>query len=234
MASSKESVCKAFYDMSIQFIDASIEVWPQDALLQIAAVQIRAVTEPGSFLDQFDSIFGSYVDKLASKDTQALFEAAKNPLVAALDIQLKFEGASESTRETIWTYITNLCRFVTMNKLYKHIPTNVLDAVSVAAEDLKVQMDNGTMDTANINPFELGQQVMAKFNPNEIQDIMKNIMSNQDVMNSMMTQMTSLLGQSGGLQGLPAGTSEALQMAMSGGSETPDAMNALFQSFMKK
>ena len=83
------------------------------------------------------------------------------------------------------------------------IPTRVLGAVNDAAVALKAELDTG-LDASTVNPFELGQKVMSKFAPEDIEAMMKDMMRDPEAMNAMMSQMTSMMG-SGGPPGMPSG-----------------------------
>lgn len=190
---SKSAVEKAFKDMLVQFIEAGIGAWPEDPLLPLALVQVQKSNQD-ELLSGFEENFGSYVNQLSKRDVSVLLEASKHPLVDALNIESKYTEANKNTQETIWNYVTHLCRFASMNKIYKHIPKQVIGAVNEAASTLKEQIDNGSLDPKSINPFELGQQVMSKFSPTDIDQMMKQILGNPDAMSTMMTQMQSFLG----------------------------------------
>jgi hypothetical protein len=191
--SSQNDVQKAFHDYSVQFLKSSIETWPDDKFLPIALLKVEAMS-PIEAITLFDTQFSELVPKLTLKDVNALYQVGQDENLLLLDIQGKYDGSNAATQETIWNYITHLCRFSAMFKLYKHIPNNVLGAVTEAAEALRDKIDAGTFDTKNINPFEIGKQVMSQFDPKELNSMMTNLMANPDVMNTMMSQMTSLMG----------------------------------------
>ena len=188
----KASTDVAFHEITKQLIEASIAAWPEDPLLPLA-LQTWSTVEPSHGMFLFDNHFGSLVNRLVAKDCGALFTAAKDPALAAIGIENKFRGASEATQSTLWTYIGHMCRFSSMNKLYDHIPANVLSAVTDAAKELKERLDSGDIEATGINPMELGQSVMSKFKPEELDSMMKGIMNNPDIMSSLMSQMNSVL-----------------------------------------
>lgn len=205
MADTKSSVSFAFHEMAVQFGEASIAAWPEDPLLPIAVAQVKGLA-PQDAVDLFMEHFGAHVDGLSKQDANAIYECAAVPCAVPLDIKTKYDGANENTRTTIWTYVGHLCRFTAMMKLYRHIPANVLGAVHETARGLKDQLENGTLDPSSINPMELGQKVMAQFQPAEIETMMNDMMKNTDLLNTVMAQMGSVLGP-GGLAGaaLPGG-----------------------------
>ena len=193
----KASVQKAFHDMAIQFLEASIGAWPEDTLLPLALVQVKGLSHADA-LKLFQDHIGPLADKLSKKDESALFQVGRHPELEALQIESKFSGANASTRETFWTYIQHLCRFGSMEKLYKHIPDEILGAVNEAAVDLKAQIDSGTLDASKVNPFELGQQVMSRFDANQIDKLMKTMMGSPEAVDSILNSMSSLVAGSGG------------------------------------
>jgi len=192
-AVTESSVEDAFHQMTQQFIESSMSAWPEDTLLPLALAAFKMIDAKQS-LALFQEHFGAFTDRLSRRDYEALVEASKNEHIAALDIAGKYSASNDATKEVVWTYICNLCRFSSMQKLYKHIPPTILGAVTDAAHGLKAQLDAGTVDVNSINPFELGQQVMAKFNPDELEKLMKGIMGNPETMNMVMSQMSSALG----------------------------------------
>jgi hypothetical protein len=194
---SYDSVAITFHNMAVQFLQASVSNWPSDVLLPIAQAKLNEM-EPKVAMDGFDKTFGRYVERLSRRDVTALFEAAKEPLVAAIDIEAKFTAANAATKETIWTYIGHLCKFHSVGKLYNFIPTPVLGAVNEAANDLKAKLDSGEIDPRSINPFELGQRVMAQFDPADLDKMMKDVLKNPDAMNAVMAQMSGFLGSAAG------------------------------------
>lgn len=191
----KASTDVAFHEITKQLIEASIAAWPEDPLLPLA-LQTWATVEPTHGMFLFENHFGSLVNRLVAKDPEALFTAAKDPALAAIGIEAKFKGATEATQATLWTYIGHMCRFSSMNKLYDHIPSNVLSAVTDAAKELKDRLDSGDIEASGINPMELGQSVMSKFKPEELDSMMKGIMNNPEIMSSLMSQMNSVLESS--------------------------------------
>jgi hypothetical protein len=189
----QSAIANGFHEMSLQLIESSMTAWPEDPLMPLALAAVKKLSGPEA-MELFTKHFGAHVDGLSRKDETVLFEAAEHEALVALNIKGKYVAANANTRETIWTYIGHLTRFVSMNKMYKHIPKQVLGAVNEAAEKLKKQLDEGSLDAASINPFELGQSVMSQFKQEDIDKMMKELSSNPEVMSSMMSQMTSMMG----------------------------------------
>jgi len=187
------NVHRGLWDMCVQLIEASVSAWPEDTLLPIALSEFKKLEAERAF-DLVVEHLGSYINGLSARDTAVLFEASKMPALGPLNIEAKFTAANQSTRDTLWTYIGHICKYITMSKLYKHIPENVLGAVSEAASGLKSRIDAGSLDLSSVNPFELGQEVMSKFPPQELERMMKQLTSNPDTMASIMSQMSSVLG----------------------------------------
>lgn len=193
----KTSTDTAFHEVTKQLIEASVAAWPEDVLLPIALAQWSAL-EPTESLALFETHLGPFANRLSQREELALFEVGQLEAFAALQIKEKFQGANESTQKTLWTYIGHMCRFGTMNKLYNYIPSNVMTAVTDAAHDLKQRLDSGEIDTKSINPMELGKSVMSKFKPEELESMMKSLMANPDAMNTIMSQMNSVMDSTGG------------------------------------
>jgi len=191
----KESLNQAFFDMCVQLLEASVAAWPEDALLPLALSQFRLLN-PSRALELFETYFGSYASRLAQKDLNAIEEISKLEVVGPLNIYEKFTSSNANTQGTLWAYLGHICKFSSMDKLYKHIPGNILASVTEAAESLKLQLDNGSVDPSNVNPFDLGKQVMAKFSTTEVETMMNDLMKNQDAMNVMMSQLSTMMQDS--------------------------------------
>ena len=187
------NVHSGLFEMSVQLIEASCAAWPEDSLLPIALSEFKKLSPEQAF-DIVVEHLGPYINGLSKKESSVLFEAAKMPALEALNIESKFNAANPSTRETLWTYIGHICKYVTMSKLYKHIPENIMGAVSDAANGLKAKIDSGALDLNSVNPFELGQEVMSKFKPQELEKMMRDLTSNPETMASLMSQMSNVLG----------------------------------------
>lgn len=233
-------IAKAFHDTAIQFAEAAVAAWPEDAYVPLALTTLKA-TDPEALIDAAAKAFGPKVDSLARKDPQALFEVGRHKQLAILAIEAKFAAANGATQETIWAYIASLCKFLSMYGLYSKIPSKILGVVNGAAFDLKKAIDAGEMDVNSINPMELGQKVMASIDPKEIESFMSSLMSDQDAMMSMMSQMTSIVGGPSAIAGA-AGGLDSFQAALQGlqGAAGPDGaglnmdIGSLLKGFQKK
>lgn len=210
----KASVAAAFSGMLVQFVEAAIVAWPRDALLPVALTALQA-QRPDATVGSFLARFGSVKDQLAKHDVSVLGDVSKDPLLQPLDVMAKYEGADDATRDSMWAYVDHLCRFATAYSMYAAIPTGLLGVISETANDLKNKLDSGDVDMGAINPFALGQQVMAKVRPEDLQEMMNTLTKDQDSMMNLITQMQALL---------PAGAVDASGMGALGG------LGALFGS----
>ena len=78
----------------------------------------------------------------------------------------------------------------------------MIDGVSLAAQQLKDDLESGLLDAKNVNPMELGQKVMSQFNAEEIESMMTKITSDPKAMAIMMAQMSSMMESKGGLESM--------------------------------
>lgn len=199
MDTAAESINTAFFGLALQFLEASAAAWPEDTLLPIAVSEFKKV-DPARAIELFETHFGRYVEGLARKEETVLFQAANEPSVAALAIHAKFTGANDSTKDTMWSYITQLCRFSSTKAFYTAIPAPVLAVVNETAQDVKAKIDAGQLDLSSLNPMELGQQVMSKFDPAQMQTMMNQILGNPKTMNRILAGVSgSDLSGGGGL-----------------------------------
>jgi len=197
----EQSVEKGFHHVVVQLIEASIAAWPEDALMPLGLIEFKKLNDKQA-LALFQEHFDSFIEGLTKKDVDVLYKACAEPMFTGMDLEEKFKSANESTKQTLWTYIGHLCRFASMKTLYKYIPDNVLASVSEAAAGLKKSLDSGTMSPQDINPMELGQQVMSQFKPEQIEAMMTEITKDPKAMSLMMTQMASAMESGGGLDSL--------------------------------
>lgn len=195
------SMDKGFKDMTMQFIQACIGAWPEDPLLPIALVEFEKLDE-STALALFQEHFDSYMEGLAKKDLETLWSLGEHPVLVGLNIKEKYTTSNASTQDTLWSYIGHLCRFSGLKSLYKFIPQNVIDGVTVAAQALKDDLESGRIDVKTVNPMELGQKVMSQFKPEEIESMMTKLTSDPKAMAIMMAQMTSMMESKGGLESM--------------------------------
>lgn len=197
----EQSVEKGFHHVVTQLIEACISAWPEDPLMPLGLIEFKKI-EDKQALHLFQTHFDSYVEGLTKKDEETLLKACLEPMFAGMDLADKFKDSNESTKQVLWSYISHICRFSSMKTLYKYIPENVLASVSEAAAGLKASLDSGALDPKNINPMELGQQVMSQFKPEQIEAMMSEITKDPKAMALMMTQMSSAMESGGGLDSL--------------------------------
>jgi hypothetical protein len=186
-------VVKTFFDKSKDFMAYAVAKFPEDPYLPIAKLTVDAFTAEKA-LELYDTQFNVFNDRLMSKDETVIDDIAKDENLAVLDISAKFSSMTAEDRDFFWVHIVHIAKLSSMQKIYKHIPSNVMASVTEAAIGLRDKMDAGTLDPTKINPFELGQEVMAKFEPAELEKLMKDLLGNKEAMGAMMSQMSSMIG----------------------------------------
>lgn len=239
-AATSAHIARAFHETAIQFAEASIQAWPEDRFLPLALATLKTA-DATKLIESASKAFGPLVESLNRKDPKALFDVGRHDQLAILTIEAKYTGANGATQETIWAYVSSLCKFVSMYGLYSKIPSKILGVVNGAALDLKAAIDAGSMDVNSINPMELGQKVMANIDPEEINKFMSALMSDQDAMMSMMSQMSSIVGGPGAVMSAPGGLDgfQAALQGLQGAAGTDGAglnmdIGALLKGFQKK
>jgi len=186
-------VPKTFFAKCNELMTFSVAKFADDAYLPIAKLTVSKM-EPLECLQLYEAQFGQFNDRLMTRDESVILDVSKDENLAVLEIKAKFDSLNEEDREFFWTYLVHIAKLSSMQKIYKHIPTNVMNSVTEAAVDLKQRMESGEIDPSKINPFELGQEVMAKFQPNELESLMRDLMGNKEAMSAMMSQMNSMIG----------------------------------------
>lgn len=198
----KQATAGAFKATSLQMLEYAATVWPADPLLRVAhnALESQADTD---IIEAFIQRFGSVQDQLSQHSTSALDTVSHDPIVAPLQVLDKWASANDEERESLWTHMDHLCRFATIYGMYTQIPDTVMDIINGTALNLKSQIESGSLDLSNVNPMDLGQQILGKISPEQMQSMMTVMMANQDKMMSLMTglggstegpDLTSILG----------------------------------------
>ena len=208
--SPSEGVLQQFLAMSLQFLDAAVEVWPQDAVLaewKITAEAARASGEDARMRAlalraqaEFHGAFKDSYERLQKKDATLLQEAI--PLLAVLDLPAKWHAADAAVRETVWEYVQQLAQFSSMYTLYSKCPGGLMGKVTSMASALVSKLEAGEMDMASINPMQLSQQMLANMDPQDLENFGRELSSGGDIM-GMMSMMQGMVGSMGADTGIP-------------------------------
>ena len=225
-------VATSFVDMATQLMNTLSDAWPSEFQ------PLTNVKDKKALLASFVATYGHLFAKASAKDITIFDDPVFNSYKPR-------EKLSQIDVNILWQYIVPMVKFATMHDLYKGIPNNIMDVISGTVQDIKSQIDSGTLDMKTLNPFELGQSVMAKMNPDEVMRMTQSLLGNEQQMEQMMKSMQVLLsgsmgasmplgGPNGGLQG-PQGLPglEALGPLLNGSDGAPD-LSSLFKLLQDK
>lgn len=205
-----EAVLQQFLDMGLQFLDASVEVWPEDAVIAEWKRQADAAraTRSGDAMRAlavaaqaaFHADFKDCYDKLRNKDDSVFLQAL--PLLQQLQAGQKWSAAHESVKATVWDYLTELAQFSSMCTLYNKCPGGIMSKVTSMASALVSRVESGEMGMKDINPLELSQQMLAGMDQAELDAFGQELMSGGDIA-GMMAMVQGMVGNMGAETGMP-------------------------------
>jgi len=208
--SPSEGVLQQFLDMGLQFLNAAVEVWPEDRVL--AAWKETAETARASGEDsrmralavaaqrEFHDTFKDHYERLQKKDSAVI--DADLPLLATLDVKAKWRAADAAVRDTVWEYVQQLAQFSSMYTLYNKCPGGLMGKVTSMASALVSKLEAGEMDMASINPLQLSQQMLANMDPQDLESFGRELSSGGDIM-GMMSMVQGMVGGMGADAGMP-------------------------------
>lgn len=184
----REAVSSTFRNVLDQLVSTLADAWPDrfGAARTSLAAQTNNVALIASFCDTYSHLF-----ERATRHDMTIFEDAslKEYHELAKDV------ASADTLTVFWQYVDHLVRFGTIYKMYQGVPTGVMSVISESISSVKSKLDSGALDMKFLNPLELGQDVLSKLSPGDIEGLTAAVMSNQDQVMSMMSTMMSMMNQ---------------------------------------
>lgn len=183
----RTTAVKGFTNISTQFLETLRDAWPE---FQTELDQLKNHQNDPELLESFRTTYGHLFTQAMAKDA-SIFE---DSLFAKYDAPNKIAQCPPETMTIIWQYLEHLIRFATMKQMYTVIPDNVMSVISEAVVSLKDQIEGGTLDQNNINPFAIGQSVMNKLSPESIQQMTNALLGSEEQMNQVMQSMQILMG----------------------------------------
>lgn len=226
-----------------EFLDASVEVWPDCLALQKYLElfkQARALESPLFTVTVFDKLleYQHLFERLQAKDLTVFQE----PIEIFQELQLyeKLSDASNDIQDTCWAYITQIVQTASLSKVYGTAPTLMLEKVSKVAEGFMKKMEEGTFDAKDIDPMQLTQMLMDGVDKKEMEQWATSVMNPQSIQ-SLMGVMQNVMGNKGEapfdmstLMSMAGGAGAPdLSSLMGGGGMDPAMMQQLMGSFMK-
>lgn len=216
-ASPTEGVLQQFVLLALQFLSASAEVWPEDAL--IARWKARAdAAQSESLMPGADGLalrdlgvamhaafhenFKNHYELLRTQDDAALLRA-RIPVLEELGAAAKWQDADASVRQTVWQYTTELGQLSSMLTLYQKCPGGIMSKVTNLASSIAARVDAGEMDMSSINPLQLSQQMLSGMDQADLDAFGRELLSGGGDMQGLMGMMQGMVGTMGGAAGMP-------------------------------
>ena len=190
----------AFIDYELQFLNALVEVFPEDTNLKASKLEFTMATQHApenlreakkeELLQTWNKYMGPLASACQQKNAQAVMQT-KNfpPYIQKINIEQKWSEVDEETREVIWQYLNELQKYSQMYLLYKAVPNNMMQKIQTMAMGMAEQMKNGEMNASDLNIESLSQRVTQEIDQSDIQDFATNMMGNMDSVGSLLGSM---------------------------------------------
>ena len=231
-----EGMLQAFFNMGMQCLTASIDVWPEDAVLQSwkrtvdgvrGSGDARAIKEFAAHVHNIfhDNLKGSF--ELIRKRDEAILNA-NIPVFRELDLGSKWRGAHPSVRDTLWDYAKELAQFSSMYSMYASCPGGLMSKVTELASGLAGRVERGELGVGEINPLQLSQQLMSQLGEKELEEFGNSLMGNGgENLEGMMSMVQGMVGQMGGQGTQLAGLAAMLNGGGGGPGGLPGGLQGL-------
>jgi hypothetical protein len=208
--SARDILLEQFGQITYQFLDASCEVWPECDVLKSFKAQFDAANANPEQAQQFviyshglfQEQFKPYVARLLSKDESILEEPI--PFLELVQAKSKLSSVDASVKDTCFEYAKQIAQSASINDVYSKCPTRMMDQVATLASSFVKDVEQGTLDLANLNPLELSQKVMSTLNPADIEEFGKHLTA-EGGMENIMAMMSGIMSQAGGPMGAAGG-----------------------------
>lgn len=233
-----ESMLQGFLSLGIQFVNASVDVWPDDkVLLEWKTI----ITETANKHDddamrnlaldaynEFHMALAPHYESIRNKN-ESLFEENID-VFKTLHANEKWKGADEHLRNTVWDYLTELSQFASMYSMYKTCPDQIMSKVNTLAQSLASRIEKGEMTTSDINPLKLSQEIVSQMNAKDLDEFASNfIHQNNGGIQGVFGMLNGMVGKMAGNTGF-GNISQILQSSGGGGdslSSLPSMMNLI-------
>lgn len=222
----KEVVTTKIQDAVVSFVEAVSEVWPLDTRIAEGLAWLRSSTEaPLIVSDRLVGIFTKEDIKMALAKDASFWN---HGWWASYDASSKWDSANDEIRECCWEHMKNIGDFLSLQHLQKGVPTKLMDTILDLTKELK--SDDGTINSANLNPMAIGQKIMSTLSADEMKDISNQMMAaignDPSAILNMVTSMKGLL-PAGAMDSMPELSSmvEMLGPALSSKNFDPSTLN---------
>jgi hypothetical protein len=190
----------AFIDYELQFLNALVEVYPEDTNLKASKLEFTMATQHApenlreakkeELLQVWNQFMGPLAQACQQKNAEVVMKAQNfPPYIQKINIEEKWQEVDEETREVIWQYLNELQKYSQMYLLYKAVPSNMMQKIQTMAMGMAEQMKTGEMNANDLNIEALSQRVTQEINESDIQDFAANMMGNMDSVGSLLGSM---------------------------------------------
>lgn len=192
----------AFVDYELQFLNALVEVFPEDTNLKATKLEFTMATQHApeqvrehkkeEMVQMWNQFMGPLAAACQQKNAQAVMQT-KNfpPYIQKINIEEKWHEVDVDTQEVIWQYLNELQKYSQMYLLYRAVPSNMMQKIQTMAMGMAEQMKTGEINANDLNIESLSQRVTQEIDQNDIQDFAANMMGNMDSVGSLLGNMMS-------------------------------------------
>lgn len=194
--SPSDSTAVVFFDVVKDFATACSDVWPSDEFIKTKAAELTAVTDKQAKGKELAKLFH---EAFASKYSLVVSKSAsffQHPAFAPVNAASKFANSPNDLKETVWEYFRNMVQYAGMVDMYSKCPQGMLDSISNIAGSMVEKLQKGELDSANINPMEIGQMMMSSLNTADLENFGAAMMQSGNI-ESMMSIMQTSMGKNG-------------------------------------
>lgn len=199
-----EQSLQLFHELSVQYLDALAEVWPECNMVKQTRLEYRMACVQGigssnkisqtKAIVAYHKAMSPFYERCTKKDDTVFMEEDLHracAFLAKVGFQDKWtEDLHPETKENVWAYMLGLNQYANMYNLYSKVPRQMLNTIEGMATGIASQIENGDLSMQDINVQTLGQQVASSIDMNELNDFANSMMQDQ----GSMTQMYSMLG----------------------------------------
>ena len=156
-----DTTLQGFTDMLCQFLDACMDVWPEDTTISDYKLKldlsVNQAVSPAlkkaameKVINAYHRCMTPYYARCNQRDP-TVFTETSIEMFEEVGLRQKWldQGIDEDTREAVWEYVLELNRYAQLySGLFSQIPSNTLKIQTTMKMAVKVEKDNSTLPTS--------------------------------------------------------------------------------------
>lgn len=227
------STLQGFTDMLSQFLEACMDVWPEDTTISDYKLKldlsVNQAVSPALKKAAMEKVINAYHKCLTpyyarcNQRDPTVFTETNIEMFEEVGLRQKWldQGIDEDTREAVWEYVLELNRYAQLySGLFSQIPSNTLGKIQETAMKMATKVQSGQMNLADLDLQQLGNDVVEDLDPKELEEFTQNIMADPSMLQNLCM---SMMGTSGVDMG------QMFQQAQGGGGGNAAAALAALQ-----